>query len=112
MDIVSRDDIKDEVLASVPRVEGPADGLPYYYMPPQLTLQAGTEAEQKEKNETKCKVERGEISCSRNRILSIRQKLWSLLDLWDWVAPATHTLPTPSVCFIRIVTESSSIQNS
>ncbi|XP_038991708.1 nuclear transcription factor Y subunit C-3-like isoform X1 [Hibiscus syriacus] len=41
VDIVPREDIKDEVLASVPRVEGPADGLPYYYMPPQLAPQAG-----------------------------------------------------------------------
>ncbi|KAE8677678.1 Nuclear transcription factor Y subunit C-9 [Hibiscus syriacus] len=37
VDIVPRDDIKDEVLGSVPRIEGPAEGLPYYYMPPQLT---------------------------------------------------------------------------
>ncbi|KAB2039880.1 hypothetical protein ES319_D02G041500v1 [Gossypium barbadense] len=41
VDIVPREDIKDEVLASVPRVEGSADGLPYYYMPPQLAPQAG-----------------------------------------------------------------------
>ncbi|KAL2530470.1 Nuclear transcription factor Y subunit C-9 [Forsythia ovata] len=39
VDIVPREDLKDEVLASIPReslpVGGPADGLPYYYMPPQ-----------------------------------------------------------------------------
>ncbi|PNX79034.1 nuclear transcription factor Y subunit C-9-like protein [Trifolium pratense] len=39
VDIVPRDDLKDEVLASIPRgtmsVGGPADALPYCYMPPQ-----------------------------------------------------------------------------
>ncbi|KAE8723857.1 Nuclear transcription factor Y subunit C-9 [Hibiscus syriacus] len=35
-----REDTKDEVLASVPRIEGPAEGIPYYYMPPQLNPQA------------------------------------------------------------------------
>ncbi|KAI5580915.1 hypothetical protein POPTR_008G203500v4 [Populus trichocarpa] len=43
VDIVPREDLKDEVLASVPRgslpVGGPADALPYYYMPPQLAPQ-------------------------------------------------------------------------
>lgn len=39
VDIVPREDLKDEVLASVPRVGGPSDGLPYYYMPPQLAPQ-------------------------------------------------------------------------
>lgn len=37
VDIVPREDLKDEVLASVPRgslpVAGPADGVPYYYAP-------------------------------------------------------------------------------
>jgi len=37
VDIVPREDLKDDVLASIPRgampVAGPADGLPYYYMP-------------------------------------------------------------------------------
>ncbi|MCI93347.1 nuclear transcription factor Y subunit C-9, partial [Trifolium medium] len=37
VDIVPRDDLKDEVLASIPRgtmhVGGPADALPYCYMP-------------------------------------------------------------------------------
>lgn len=41
VDIVPREDLKDELLASVPRVGGPADALPYYYMPPQLAPQAG-----------------------------------------------------------------------
>ncbi|KAM7257883.1 hypothetical protein ACFE04_013624 [Oxalis oulophora] len=41
VDIVPREDLKDEVLASVPRVAGPADGVPYYYMPPQLAPQMG-----------------------------------------------------------------------
>ncbi|XP_022861768.1 nuclear transcription factor Y subunit C-9-like [Olea europaea var. sylvestris] len=39
VDIVPREDLKDEVFASIPReslpVGGPAEGLPYYYMPPQ-----------------------------------------------------------------------------
>ncbi|MCI87119.1 nuclear transcription factor Y subunit C-9, partial [Trifolium medium] len=39
VDIVPRDDLKDEVLASIPRgtmhVGGPADALQYCYMPPQ-----------------------------------------------------------------------------
>ena len=43
VDIVPREDLKDEVLASVPRgslpVGGPSDALPYYYMPPQLAPQ-------------------------------------------------------------------------
>ncbi|KAJ6321181.1 hypothetical protein OIU77_011312 [Salix suchowensis] len=43
VDIVPREDLKDEVLASVPRgtlpVGGPADALPYYYMPHQLAPQ-------------------------------------------------------------------------
>ncbi|PSS33872.1 Nuclear transcription factor Y subunit C-9 like [Actinidia chinensis var. chinensis] len=36
VDIVPREDLKDEVLASIPRalpVGGPTEGLPYYYMP-------------------------------------------------------------------------------
>ncbi|GAV60910.1 CBFD_NFYB_HMF domain-containing protein [Cephalotus follicularis] len=41
VDIVPREDLKDEVLASVPRVGGQAEGLPYYYMPPQLAQQVG-----------------------------------------------------------------------
>ncbi|EXB55020.1 Nuclear transcription factor Y subunit C-9 [Morus notabilis] len=45
VDIVPREDLKDEVLASVPRgslpVGGPADGVPYYYMPPQHAQQVG-----------------------------------------------------------------------
>ncbi|KAJ6313608.1 hypothetical protein OIU77_014989 [Salix suchowensis] len=40
VDIVPREDLKDEVLASLPRgslpVGGPPDALPYYYMPQQL----------------------------------------------------------------------------
>ncbi|KAF4378867.1 hypothetical protein G4B88_008337 [Cannabis sativa] len=40
VDIVPREDLKDEVLASVPRgslpVAGPADGVPYYYAAPQV----------------------------------------------------------------------------
>lgn len=39
VDIVPREDLKDEVLASMPRgnvpVGAPTEGLPYYYMPPQ-----------------------------------------------------------------------------
>ncbi|KAJ7980107.1 Nuclear transcription factor Y subunit C [Quillaja saponaria] len=40
VDIVPREDLKDEVLTSLPRGEGvpvggQADGVPYYYMPPQ-----------------------------------------------------------------------------
>ncbi|KAJ4955891.1 hypothetical protein NE237_012674 [Protea cynaroides] len=47
VDIVPREDLKDEVLASMPRggslpVGGPADSLPYYYMPPQHSPQVGT----------------------------------------------------------------------
>ncbi|KAH9603980.1 hypothetical protein KSS87_023583 [Heliosperma pusillum] len=39
VDIVPREDLKDDVLATLPRgpgmpMGGPADGLPYYYMPP------------------------------------------------------------------------------
>lgn len=46
VDIVPREDLKDEVLASVPRgnlpVGGPAEGLPYnYYMPMQSAPQIG-----------------------------------------------------------------------
>ncbi|OVA05506.1 Transcription factor CBF/NF-Y/archaeal histone [Macleaya cordata] len=46
VDIVPREDLKDEVLASMPRggpmpVGGPADALPYYYMPPQHAPQVG-----------------------------------------------------------------------
>jgi len=46
VDIVPREDLKDEVLASIPRgtmpVAGPADALPYCYMPPQHASQVGT----------------------------------------------------------------------
>ncbi|CAL5397351.1 unnamed protein product [Camellia sinensis] len=46
VDIVPREDLKDEALASIPRgtmpVGGPADAYPYYYMPPQHSPQAGT----------------------------------------------------------------------
>ncbi|XP_028780822.1 nuclear transcription factor Y subunit C-3 [Neltuma alba] len=46
VDIVPREDLKDEVLASIPRgtmpVAGPADALPYGYMPPQHAPQVGT----------------------------------------------------------------------
>jgi len=46
VDIVPREDLKDEVLAgSIPRgtvpVGGPTEGLPYYYMPPQHVPQVG-----------------------------------------------------------------------
>lgn len=47
VDIVPREDLKDDVLATLPRgagmpVPGPADTLPYYYMPPtQNPAQAG-----------------------------------------------------------------------
>ncbi|KAE9615968.1 hypothetical protein Lal_00017761 [Lupinus albus] len=45
VDIVPREDLKDEVLASIPRgtmpVAGPADTLPYMYMQPQHVPQAG-----------------------------------------------------------------------
>uniref|UniRef100_A0A5B7A2H7 Core Histone H2A/H2B/H3 domain-containing protein n=2 Tax=Davidia involucrata TaxID=16924 RepID=A0A5B7A2H7_DAVIN len=45
VDIVPREDLKDEVLASIPRgplpVGGPAEGLSYYYMPPQHAPEAG-----------------------------------------------------------------------
>lgn len=48
VDIVPREDLKDDVLATLPRgaagmpVAGPADALPYYYMPPaQNPAQAG-----------------------------------------------------------------------
>ncbi|KAL5541643.1 hypothetical protein UlMin_009353 [Ulmus minor] len=45
VDIVPREDLKDEVLASIPRgslpVAGPADGVPYYYMQPQHAPQVG-----------------------------------------------------------------------
>ncbi|KAK6122656.1 hypothetical protein DH2020_043596 [Rehmannia glutinosa] len=46
VDIVPREDLKDEVLASMPRgnlpVGAPTEGLPYYYMPPQPGPPAGT----------------------------------------------------------------------
>ncbi|RDY06141.1 Nuclear transcription factor Y subunit C-9, partial [Mucuna pruriens] len=46
VDIVPREDLKDEVLASMPRgtvpVTGPAETLPYCYMPPQHPQQVGT----------------------------------------------------------------------
>ncbi|KAL6989668.1 hypothetical protein U1Q18_015419 [Sarracenia purpurea var. burkii] len=46
VDIVPRDDPKDEVLASIPRgtmpVCGPSDAYPYYYMPAQHAPQAKT----------------------------------------------------------------------
>ncbi|GAB4835844.1 Nuclear transcription factor Y subunit C-3 [Ancistrocladus abbreviatus] len=47
VDIVPREDLKDDVLAAtIPRgtmpVAGPADALPYYYMPTQNSSQAGT----------------------------------------------------------------------
>ncbi|KAF6162831.1 hypothetical protein GIB67_029100 [Kingdonia uniflora] len=45
VDIVPREDLKEEGLAaSIPRgpVGGPADQLPYYYMPPQHSPQVGT----------------------------------------------------------------------
>uniref|UniRef100_A0A803Q069 Core Histone H2A/H2B/H3 domain-containing protein n=1 Tax=Cannabis sativa TaxID=3483 RepID=A0A803Q069_CANSA len=47
VDIVPREDLKDEVVASIPRgnvpVGGPADSLPYCYMPPQhASPQVGT----------------------------------------------------------------------
>nr|POE83249.1 nuclear transcription factor y subunit c-9 [Quercus suber] len=46
VDIVPREDLKDEVLASIPRgtmpVGGPADALPYCYMPSQHAPQVGT----------------------------------------------------------------------
>ncbi|XP_052194412.1 nuclear transcription factor Y subunit C-9-like isoform X2 [Diospyros lotus] len=45
VDIVPREDLKDEALASIPRgtvpVGGPTDAYPYYYMPPQHSPQAG-----------------------------------------------------------------------
>ncbi|KAL9267151.1 Nuclear transcription factor Y subunit C-9-like protein [Drosera capensis] len=46
VDIVPREDLKDEVIAAtIPRgtmpVGGPADALPYYYMAPQTSPQAG-----------------------------------------------------------------------
>ncbi|KAK9287810.1 hypothetical protein L1049_016252 [Liquidambar formosana] len=45
VDIVPREDLKDEVLASMPRgtlpAGGPAEGMPYYYMPPQHAQQVG-----------------------------------------------------------------------
>ncbi|KAG6702076.1 hypothetical protein I3842_07G016100 [Carya illinoinensis] len=46
VDIVPREDLKDEVLASIPRgtipVGGHADALPYCYMPPHHAPQVGT----------------------------------------------------------------------
>ncbi|KAL2325481.1 hypothetical protein Fmac_024539 [Flemingia macrophylla] len=48
VDIVPREELKDEVLASMPRgtvpVAGPAEALPYCYMPPQHAQQVGTAA--------------------------------------------------------------------
>ncbi|KAB2599561.1 nuclear transcription factor Y subunit C-3-like [Pyrus ussuriensis x Pyrus communis] len=49
VDIVPREDLKDEVLASIPRggnppVGGPSDGVSYYYMPPQHASQVGAPA--------------------------------------------------------------------
>ncbi|XP_057423986.1 nuclear transcription factor Y subunit C-3 [Lotus japonicus] len=45
VDIVPREDLKDEVLATMPGgampVAGPGDGLPYCYMPPQHAQQVG-----------------------------------------------------------------------
>ncbi|KAG4908587.1 hypothetical protein JHK84_057131 [Glycine max] len=45
VDIVPREDLKDEVLASMPRgtvpVTGPAEALPYCYIPPQHAQQVG-----------------------------------------------------------------------
>ena len=50
VDIVPREDLKDEVLASIPRggnppVGGPSDGVPYYYMPPQHASQVGAQGD-------------------------------------------------------------------
>lgn len=46
VDIVPREDLKDEVLASIPRgslaIGGPADMVPYHYMPAQHSPQVGT----------------------------------------------------------------------
>lgn len=46
VDIVPREDLKEEALAAIPRgtmaVGGPADAYPYYYMPAQHSPQAGT----------------------------------------------------------------------
>ncbi|GKV38571.1 hypothetical protein SLEP1_g46463 [Rubroshorea leprosula] len=39
VDIVPREDLKDEML--VPRGAGSGDGIPYYYMPPQLAPRVG-----------------------------------------------------------------------
>lgn len=45
VDIVPREDLKDEVLASMPRgtlpVGAPTEGLPYYYMQPQAPTPVG-----------------------------------------------------------------------
>ncbi|CAK9137183.1 unnamed protein product [Ilex paraguariensis] len=45
VDIVPREDLKDEVFSSIPRgplpVGAPTEGLPYYYMPPQHASQVG-----------------------------------------------------------------------
>ncbi|KAL7205130.1 hypothetical protein ACSBR2_018117 [Camellia fascicularis] len=45
VDIVPREDLKDEALASIPRgtvpVGGPTDAYPYYYMPAQHLPQGG-----------------------------------------------------------------------
>lgn len=46
VDIVPREDLKDEVLGSIPRgtlpIGGPTDMLPYHYMPAQHSPQVGT----------------------------------------------------------------------
>ena len=47
VDIVPREDLKDEVLAATIQrgplpAGGPAEGLPYYYMPPQHAAQVGS----------------------------------------------------------------------
>lgn len=49
VDIVPREDLKDDMLASIPRgtvgpVAGPADGLPYYYMPPATAQSSSPQA--------------------------------------------------------------------
>ncbi|XP_028761070.1 nuclear transcription factor Y subunit C-3-like [Neltuma alba] len=38
VDIVPRDDLKDEMLPGVPRVPAAAENVPYYYMPPQQVV--------------------------------------------------------------------------
>ncbi|GAA0153762.1 DNA-binding transcription factor [Lithospermum erythrorhizon] len=47
VDIVPREELKEEVLSSIPRGTlpvGPPDSLPYYYMPPQTGPQVGAPA--------------------------------------------------------------------